>query len=547
MNSESAPSAETEALPEPSAVQTPTTGGQSWLAALRWLAVVASAMLLALSYPPWDFGGLIWCALTPLIAAVWLGARRPFLSGYVTGLIFFTVTFHWLSALGTLFEAPLLRGLPLLLAAYLALYPAAWTWFLARVLVPPGEARRFPNTWHNLATGALAASAWAALEWVRGWLLSGFGWNGLGVALHRDLPMIQIADTVGTLGLSWLVAFVNVMIVVVVRRIAGELGVGFLKRIRWEFSLSVALVVIVFGYGLRQLFRTELPARATLKIAAIQPNIPQEQKFDAASEDKTLDTLERLTLMSAALKPDLILWPEAATPRGIFADQTLFDRFEKLRHDVGVPMLIGTVEQTVEKNVPRFYNSAQLIPSGVITEEPPSYRKIHLVPFGEYLPLRPILDPIAGGLVPGDIDAGREFTLFHLNGVDFSTLICFEDTLPDLTRRFVEKGAALLVNVTNDGWFLRTCGAEQHLANAALRAVENRRPLVRCGNTGVTALVQPTGNVERWLEPHRESMVFKSVRIPNAPTTFYTRHGDWIVWPSLAAVGGLVVLRRRRA
>ena len=127
----------------------------------------------------------------------------------------------------------------------------AWTWFLDAVLVPPGEARSFPNSWRNLATAALGASAWVALEWVRGWLFGGFGWNGLGVALHRDLAMIQIADLTGVWGLSWLVAFVNLMAVIIVRRIIGELGPLFLKRVRWEFSISVALVVGVFSYGVR--------------------------------------------------------------------------------------------------------------------------------------------------------------------------------------------------------------------------------------------------------------------------------------------------------
>ncbi len=508
-----------------------------------WAAALGSGVLLALCYAPWDRGGFIWFALTPLICAVWFGTKRPFLIGYIAGLVFFTITFQWLHALGELFEAPALIGLPLLLGAYLALYPALWTWFLARI-----TPATWINSWRNLATGALAASAWTALEWVRGWMLSGFGWNGLGVALHRDLPMIQIAEITGTLGLTWLVAFVNVMIVIVVRRIVGEMGPGFLRRIRWEFSISVALVVVVFSYGLRQLVRPQAPARTTLQIAAIQPNIPQQQKFDPTAEDEMLATLERLTLMAAAMQPDVILWPEAATPRGVFADQALFDRFEKLRAAVPCPMLVGTVEQTLEANTPRVFNSAFLLPPGPepLREPPPTYRKIHLVPFGEFLPLRPLLNPIAGDLVPGDIDPGHERTIFPLRDAKFCALICFEDTLGDLTRRFVQDGANLLVNITNDGWFLRTCGAETHLANSVLRAVENRRPLVRCGNGGVTALVRPTGHVERWLEPHREGFAVRGVPLADGPQTFYTQRGDWLAWLCAAVSVGAVTFRRRK-
>src|SRR5688572_10623918 len=162
-----------------------------WRRAWPWLAATISGALLAVSYAPWDRGGLVWFSLIPLICAVWFGGGKRSLSlGYVTGVVFFTTTFHWLSALGELFQSPALFGLPLLLALYLALYPAAWAWFLARIAAPTDEARKFANSWSNLGTGIMAASAWTALEWTRGWFLSGFGWNGLGVALHRQLEMI---------------------------------------------------------------------------------------------------------------------------------------------------------------------------------------------------------------------------------------------------------------------------------------------------------------------------------------------------------------------
>lgn len=522
-----------------------------WRRLWPWLAAVLSGVLLAVSYPPWNQSGFVWFALIPLVSAVWLGGSKPFALGFVTGVVFFTATFYWLTALGELYGSPVLIGLPLLLALYLALYPALWASFLARISAPGAAARLFPNSGRNLAIGATAACAWTALEWVRGWLFSGFGWNGLGVALYRDLPMIQIAEWTGVLGLSWLIAMVNVMGVIIVRRIIGELGPTFLKRIRWEFSLTVSLVIIVFGYGIRTLMVTK-PGTATkdgpVSVAVVQPNIPQLEKFDPAFEDKVFTQLERLTMMAAGMHPSLIIWPEASTPRSVFADEDSHQFMVHLLERLPCPLLAGSVIDTVENTEPVSYNSAVLFPYGdkAASELPEQHPKIHLVPFGEYLPMRPLLNPIAGGLVPGDMDAGHEFTVMEVPKVGrFASLICFEDTLGDLTRKFVNRtdgsSPGLLINLTNDGWFLKTPAVEQHLANAVFRAVENRRPLLRCANTGVTGLVLPDGTVQRWIEPHLSRSAVRTLNIPIPMLTFYTRYGDWIAWVSgaiaLLAIG----------
>jgi apolipoprotein N-acyltransferase len=515
-----------------------------------WLAAAASGVLLALCFAPWNITPLVWVALAPLICAVWFSpasARRAGLReaklGYVAGFVFFTLVFYWLGALGTLFRQPLLYGLPPLLALLFGLYFAFWSWFLGRVLAPSPEARLFRNSWRNLATGALGASAWAAQEWVRSWLLSGFGWDGLGVALHGDLPMIQITALTGVLGLSWLVAFVNLMIVIVIRRIVGELGPQFVKRIRWEFSLSVALVVCVFSYGVRELL-TKAPEAIPLRVTAVQPNIPQDVKFSAAGEDEIFRELGGLTQLAvAANKPQLLIWPESATPRGIYADELNY-RFVMDHAELGdFGLLLGTVEDDLESG--RTYNVAKLFTGRGAQEQ--THRKMHLVPFGEYLPLRPILSPIVGGLVPGDFDPGEVATVFELPEprIKLSALICFEDTLGDLTRRFAKNGAQLLVNLTNDGWFLHTAGAEQHLHNAIFRAVENRRPLIRCTNSGVTCSIDRHGHVDHWLRPFQQGFAARQVDVPSAAVlSFYTRHGDWFA--QLASVVTLLAMVRRR-
>ena len=564
--------AQGDATPISAATGIPASLWKQWW---PWFAAALSGVLLTICYPRFEQGWLVWSALTPLLCATWFRpaaapqklwrrALRSIAPGYLTGLIFFASTFHWLGSLAKLYASPALLSLPILLAFLFALYVGLWTWFL-ELLVPEGAARTFPNSWRNLATGALGGSAWVLLEWTRGWLFGGFGWNGLGVALHRDLAMIQIADLTGIWGLSWLVAFVNLMSVIVVRRLIGEFGPAFLRRVRWEFSLSIALVVVVFSYGVRTLIANDIGPTVLLRVAAIQPNIPQVEKFDPKFEAKTLETLGRLSSLAllAQAKPQLLIWPEATTPRAVFGDEDTY-RFvlEQAKHD-GLGLLLGSIDFDPAND--EDYNIAALFTETGTDVQ--TYRKMHLVPFGEYLPLRPIFSPLAGEMVPGDFTPGRELTLLHLRepAISFAALICFEDTVGDLTRRFVASGAQLLVNVTNDGWFADSPAAEQHLSNAIFRAIETRRPLMRCGNTGLTGSVDSFGRVAAFdrparshipltvipfLKPFEEGFVAGNLAVPTTNRlTFYTRHGDWlphvcVVLVALALVRAFVLRRR---
>lgn len=513
-----------------------------------WCGAVLSGLLLTFCYPRFDQEWLCWIALTPLIAAVWFarGPRkwwRDAALGYVTGIVFFTGTFSWLSSLGTLFASFWLHGLPFLLSFYLGIYFAFWSWFIGWF-----RGGDFSKSGRNLTIGFVGAAAWVAQEWVRGWLFSGFGWNGLGIALHADLAMIQIAAWTGVPGLSFLVAFGNLMAVIIARRIAGEIGPVFLKRIRWEFSLAVSLIVLVFAYGVRTLWDHADGPAVTLHVAAVQPNIPQDEKFDArseqsflAAENKIFAQFDALTQLAATAQPQLLLWPEAATPQGLFADETNFRFVQKEAQRGDFALLLGTLDSDLKRN--EDFNVAVLLSNH--GGDMQIYRKIHLVPFGEYLPLRPFFGLFAGQLVPADFTPGREFTMLQLPSpkIKMAALICFEDTVGDLTRRFVKNGAQLLVNITNDGWFLQSAGAEQHLANAVFRAVENRRTLIRCANTGITCAVDPWGRVDRWLTPFTPGFAARELKIATNPElTFYARHGDvFALACALATCGALLV------
>lgn len=470
--------------------------------------------------------------------------------GYLAAFLFFASTFWWLSSLATLYGNRFLLSLPLLLALYMGLFGAFWAWFLGVMLNLLDPARTFSRSLRNLALGALGASAWVAHEWVRERLFGGFGWNPLGVALHRDLAMIQIAEITGTPGLSWLMAFANVMGVIIVRRIVGELGPHFSRRIRWEFSLTMALIALVFAFGIRKLLHPEATETVPLRVVAIQPNIPQTDKFDRDAEDRILEQFDKLTKLALLSQPppQLLIWPESSMPRGMFSDERNFRFVMDLAQQGDFGFLLGTVD--FDPNAREDYNTALLLTGRGSGHQ--SYRKMHLVPFGEYLPLRPVFGPLLGELVPGDFTPGNEYTLLHLPepSTDIAALVCFEDTLGELTRSFVQPGAQLLVNITNDGWFGTSPATEQHLANAVLRAVENRRPLIRCGNSGVTAEVTPTGQVDRWLPLFQQGFAAREVHVPRHPRlTFYTRHGDWLSHVAIAVTLGalgLSVVRRLR-
>jgi apolipoprotein N-acyltransferase len=527
----------------------PSFPGSRLIVLWPWACALLTGLLLALSYPGWDQGWLIWIALTPLIAAVWLSpqpARRTWLRnallGYVAGIIFFSTTFYWLgSPLAALFRNPWLICIPPLLSTYLGLYLAFWAWFIG--CLPRGDTR-FLASGRNLLIAFLAASAWVAQEWVRGWLFGGFGWNGLGVALHQNIAVIQVADIAGLPGLSFLVCFANVIAIITVRRFVAEAG---RMRIRphWDFSVMMAAVVASFAYGVHVLRHPiDLPPdkggdTVPLRFAAVQPNIPEADKSDEAHVQQIYDRYDSLTRTALAWQPQILLWPEAATLTDLY-DADTFAWLKSIAASTDAGFMFGSFLSPPDQG--DFNIAACLTHHGETVQV---YRKMHLVPFGEYIPARhsfPLFAKIAGQLVPGDLRPGTDYTLFHLDSpsLTLAPLVCFEDTVGDETRRFAGLGAQLLVNITNDSWFGTSPGSTQHLDNALFRTIENRRPLLRDCNTGITCIIDAEGRILQTLatsDGNRflEGILFGIAYVPrDPPTTFYILHGDWLAYAAVA-------------
>jgi apolipoprotein N-acyltransferase len=517
-----------------------------------WFAAILSGLLCAACFPPFNQAWLCWIALTPLIVAIWFSPRnskRPWLHdlllGYVAGIVFFTAGFSWLGSLGILFENFWLRGLSLLLSLYLGLNFAFWSYVVG--LIRPAS---FVTSWRNLLTAFLAASVWVAHEWIRGWLFGGFGWNGLGVALNQQWPLIQVAEFTGVTGLSFVIAFANVIAVTTPVRLFAEARTNRMRP-HWDVNFTVLAIIglLTFGWRAAQTPRASKPIR----VAAVQPNIEQREKFDRRFAGEMLDRLRRWSDVGtrSSPPPELVVWPESPLP-GTWEDQQIqrfvFDSSVSAKAD----LLLGMVD--VEED--RVYNAALLVSRS--DQNVQMYHKIHLVPFGEYVPLRhsfPLFALVADHWVPGDFDFGKDYTVFRLTngGVQAAPLICFEDTIGELTRQFVRQGANLLVNVTNDGWFLHSAGSQQHLANAIFRCVETRCPMVRSANTGVTCFVNEFGRVTQVLQDDTGStftqgVLTGEVNVPqDRQLTFYTRHGE--LFAQLCAgitIVALVVMAVRR-
>jgi apolipoprotein N-acyltransferase len=498
-----------------------------------WLAAILSGLLCTACFPPFDQSWLCWIALTPLIAAVWFSGRsskrlwlRNLALGYVAGVVFSTATFSWFGSLGVLYENFWLRGLSFLLSIYLGLNFAFWSWFIG--LITPGD---FLSSWRNLLTAFFAAVAWVAHEWIRGWLFSGFGWNGLGVALHGNWLLIQIAEFSGVAGLSFVIAFANIIAVTTPLRLFREAQT---HRVRphFDFTLTLAGIVGLLAFGFYS--AQNRPPAKPLRVAAVQANIPQHEKFDPEFSAQIFQRFARLSeiALRSSSPPDLLVWPETSLPDPIRDLNTESGDFvTRFSASSKTDLLLGTLD--VEYG--RGYNAAVLL-SGA-TQQMQIYRKVHLVPFGEYIPLRhsfPLFAAVAGRWVPGDFDAGRDYTVFRLtnDGVRVAPLICFEDTIGDLVRQFVLRGAGLLVDVTNDAWFLQSAGSRQHLANAIFRCVETRRPMVRAANTGVTCFVNEFGRVTQILQDETgstftEGVLTGEIKVSTGgELTFYARHGE---------------------
>jgi apolipoprotein N-acyltransferase len=502
---------------------------------------------MALALPPFDFAQLGWLALVPLLFAI--EDCRPgeaFRRGYIAGLVFFSMTVWWTVHV----TLPGMVALIAFLALYFGAAAALFRIVAASLLAARRDTASRLAATNNLLVAGLCSAGWVTLEWVRGqFLMGGFPWNFLGVTQHRAVPVIQFASLTGVYGVSALVCVVNFALYFTVRRFICQIrDRGYKRRLSWEFYIAMLLLGAAFFHGIRTLRHRE-PTRS-LPVALVQGNIPQTLKFEPAQKLMILERYRSLTELAVAGRPDLIIWPETATPEPLRYDPATFALVTGIVAKAGAYLLTGTMDETLRED-----GGADSFNAAILAQPDASlqavYRKTHLVPFGEYVPWRKVL-PVMKWLTPiaDSFERGREFTVFDVYGFRFGTVICFEDTVPGLFRRYVRRDVDFMVNLTNDAWFKTSPAAELHLANAKFRAIENRRPLVRATNNGVTCIVDEFGFVRVRLEPFAEGATNCTLDVPETrQATCYTKHGDVFVagCALLAAVGiWLAAFRRNR-
>jgi apolipoprotein N-acyltransferase len=506
---------------------------------IDYLLALCAGALLALSFPRYGHPALAWIALAPLLVALTLqrqplgSARgrpplRAFLLGLTTGFVYFAGTIYWTGAVVRTFgglAAPVALLAMVLLAAYLALFPALTALMISRLMARIG-----------LRALWLAPAAWVATEFFRGSLFGGFPWVPLGNTQVTVLPVAQLASVFGVYGLSALVAGVNAAITRVVLTSGRE-------RLLTAAGTIVVLAAIG-GWGAWRISTGELTRAGTpLRVGLVQGNVAQEDKWNPREARRIFTTHLAMTRDAVRRGAQLVIWPESSTPFMFEEDEAGETGVRNLAREVRVPILFGSDQVDRTGQPYRLYNAAFLItPEG---ETAAVYRKIHLVPFGEFIPLKQLLyfvSPLVERFT--DFSAGDAAVMLPVGSHRISTAICYEVVYPSLIREGVRGGSELLTTITNDGWYGDSSAPFQHWALASMRAIEQGRYLARAANTGISGVVDPYGRVIRASAIFEQAGLVEEVRLLTG-RTMYAVIGDAMAYASIAAVGMALVAFRR--
>jgi apolipoprotein N-acyltransferase len=498
------------------------------------LAILA-ALLLVLSFPDFNFGFLAWVGLVPLLVVI--SRKKPaysFILSYLCGALVIAGVFLWI------LEVPKYTLLHhALLSLYLGLYFGVF-----------GLAFSFIAKRRDLPTAFIAAPfLWISLEYLRGNLFFlALPWPFLSHSQYNYPIIIQFSALTGAYGVSFLIATVNCTITMVCLAIADRLGWTSPANLNFRSNRGIIFIylktitltaaVLIFG----QIVISTPIGGDDIKVSVAQGNISMNKKWDRNYIEEVIKTYTGLTRKASMDHPDLIVWPETAIPKSAIKDPRLFSKVQRISVETGNYILAGSANrQKFEKNGEREvkqFNSAVLITPSLKYKPKQHYNKIKLLPFGEYLPQKEIINWSYLGIPPISADTtGTEYKVFSLPNCKFAATICWENTFPNLVRQFVKNGAQFIVNITNEAWFGKSSAPYQFVSMSVFRAVENGVFVVRCANTGISCFIDPRGRIISRVRSLKGEDIFVQGVLTESITTLqsktlYTRFGDWLIWLS---------------
>lgn len=479
---------------------------------------VISGKILALCFPKPELSLMAWVALMPFLLSLYnKGPKQAFTAGFLFGIPYFFGTLYWIyHSINHYGGIPFLGSISLviLLCLYLSLYTGIFAVLFSLSIRKT-----------QLPALLIAPVFWVVLEYLRTYVFSGFPWSSIGYSQYQFLTLIQMADITGIYGVSFLVVAVNGALsdLLLLRRRIKDMPLFPLSYTLVGFLLLLAISLTTLLYG--QIKLREHRDGKQMRVSIIQGNIEQDKKWDPDYQDAVMEIYKDLSLKAAEASPSLIVWPETAVPFFFMSDAARSDDLVTFQQQLNSHLLFGSILiKGKQGSQYRLSNSAVVLDeSGKVVY---TYDKIHLVPFGEYVPLQKILffvNKLVVGI--GDYVHGSHYLRAEIPSGTFVPLICYEIIFPGLVRKFYSDGGDYIVNITNDAWFGETSGPYQHFSMAVFRAVENRKPVIRAANTGISGFIDSNGKIVSQTKIFRKAVLTEDIKT-DTTITFYAKYGD---------------------
>ena len=468
-----------------------------------WVQAIISGITIGITYHPFNIGFLAWVGFIPLLNIFIHGdSKSNIINGYIFGLTYNLTAFYWI---GSNSGASFITVISSLFAAvlYLSIY---WSFAgLIFSIIPTSQRRSIGNF--------LFPFLIVTIEWFRSLGPLGFPWANIALTQSEYIYILQVIEITGTYGISFIVISINVIIYNAINKKT------FIKDGLFPVIIFLIGISIVGWARMQSLNETQKEINAVIVQPNVDPNIKWHEK------EEIISFMDSLHHEAAGLNPDIIVFPETALPSYLTRDYKTRKMLQETVNEYNIPLLTGTIDVVIENNNKNYYNSAMwLTPNSNFK----IYSKIHLVPFAEYDLFPEIFHPLTWlniNIDRGSFKSGKEYKIFKCNNISFSNIICYESSIPRIVREFVAMGSELLIIQANDGWLGNSYGPHQHFELARLRAIENRIPVLRSANTGISGIIKPDGTVQRKVGLNKKLIFKEKIKIINSGS-IYTHYGD---------------------